>query len=364
MKRFSLIVLLYLFFVIHNTKAQSTTEQDNKDLATLFANYHEENLRLSPLLATSIGDTRYNHLLPIEFTDSYRERLKEFYNRNLTALQKFNRETLSDNDQISYDIFKREMEINLEGLDIKDYLIPFTQFRGIPLTLAQYGSGTVVQPFKTVKDYEDWISRASVFPAWADSAIVYFRRGMAQNIVLPQQLVQKMIPQMEAFVLPDPTKSVFYGPINNMPATFADTTKKRLTDEYVKLINEQLVPAYIRLVTFLRNDYLPKARTTSGIGAVPGGDKMYSHYIRYFTTTTKSADEVYQTGLSEVKRIQKDMEKVKAQVGYKGDLKSYFEYLRTDPKFFPYKTAEEVLNDYRAIQQKVDPALKKMFNHT
>ncbi|MBD0285647.1 MAG: DUF885 family protein, partial [Flavisolibacter sp.] len=270
MKRFSLIVLLYLFFVMHDTKAQSTTEQDNKDLATLFANYHEENLRLSPLLATSIGDTRYNHLLPIEFTDSYRERLKEFYNRNLTALQKFNRETLSDNDQISYDIFKREMEINLEGLDIKDYLIPFTQFRGIPLTLAQYGSGTVVQPFKTVKDYEDWISRASVFPAWADSAIVYFRRGMAQNIVLPQQLVQKMIPQMEAFVLTDPTKSVFYGPINNMPATFADTTKKRLTDEYIKLINEQLVSAYTRLVAFLKNDYLPKARTTSGIGAVPG----------------------------------------------------------------------------------------------
>ncbi|MBD0300392.1 MAG: DUF885 domain-containing protein, partial [Nitrososphaera sp.] len=251
-----------------------------------------------------------------------------------------------------------------EGLDIKDYLIPFTQFRGIPLTLAQYGSGTVVQPFKTIKDYEDWISRASVFPGWVDSAIVYFRRGMVQNIVLPQQLVVKMIPQMEAFVLSNPTKSVFYGPVNNMPATFADTTKERLTDEYVKLINEQLVPAYTRLVAFLKNDYLHKASTTSVIGALPGGDKMYNHYIRYFTTTNKSADEVYQTGLSEVKRIQKEMEKVKAQVGYKGDLKSYFEYLRTDPKFFPYKTAEEVLNDYRAIQQKVDPALKKMFNHT
>lgn len=145
----------------------------------------------------------------------------------------------------------------------------------------------------------------------ADSAIVYFRKGIANNITLPQALVKKMIPQMEAMVVSDAKKSLFYGPVNKLPESFDDSDRKRLTAAFVQLINQQLVPAYKRLGDFLKTEYLPKARTTTGINAVANGDKYYSYLIRYWTTTNKTPDEIYQTGLSEVKRIRNIMDSVK-----------------------------------------------------
>jgi uncharacterized protein (DUF885 family) len=149
-----------------------------------------------------------------------------------------------------------------------------------------------------------------------------------------------------------------------MPAHFPEGDKKRLTEAYTKLIAEQLNPAFQRLHDFLQNEYLSKARTTSGIGEVPGGKKIYDYYIRSFTTTNKTADEIYNMGLSEVARIQTEMQKVKESVGFKGDLKAFFAHMRTDPKLYPYKTPEEILNFYRSIEQRISPKLKTMFNHT
>ena len=165
----------------------------------------------------------------------------------------------------------------------------------------------------------------------------------------------------QLFVTADPTKSVFYGPINNLPDTSSAAEKQQLSTAYVKLIQEQLVPAYKKLHDFMQNEYLPKARTTSGLGEVPGGAAMYQFNIRLITTTAKSPDEIYTTGLSEVKRIRTEMEKIKNAVGFTGDLNAFFEHMRTDPKFFPYKTPEEVLVAYRAMEQKIDPALHKLF---
>lgn len=164
---------IILSFVILSVTAckpgiTNSEKEDNKELATLFNNYYEQRLKLYPLEATAVGDTRYNHLLPVEFTDRYRDTLKNFYNQNLTYISKYDRENLNDQDKISYDVFKREMQINLEGLGFPENYIPFQQFTGLPLTMGQLGSGQGNQPFKTVKDYDDWISRASKFSAWVD----------------------------------------------------------------------------------------------------------------------------------------------------------------------------------------------------
>jgi uncharacterized protein (DUF885 family) len=168
---------------------------------------------------------------------------------------------------------------------------------------------------------------------------------------------------LESFVTDDATKSVFYGPIRIMPTDFTDTDKKTLTEAYVKLINEQIVPSYKKLATFIKDEYLPRSRPTSGIGGFPDGAKMYDFALRQITTTTLSADELYNTGLSEVKRILDEMKAVKNSIGFKGDLRAFFDYMRTDPKFFPYKTADEVLAAYRSIEQKITPNLQKMFLH-
>ena len=364
MKKLFFLFIIYATIYSCNSNSPAVvdkTKEDNKELATFFNAYYEERLQLFPLEATSNGDNRYNNKMYADFTDSYRAKLKEFWQRNLDIVLKYNRDSLSENDQISYDIFKREMEMSIEGLTFHDNYFPTNQFGGLTLTMGQLGSGEGNQPFKTVTDYDNWIERAKQFTVWTDSAIIYFRKGIASNYVLPKVLVEKMLPQCDDIQTKEVTKSLFYGPIKNMPASFSAEDKDRLTKAYTSLITDDINPAYKKLGAFLREEYLPKARTTSGMNSLEIGSAYYSFMIRYSTTTNKTPDEIYQTGLSEVERITKVMDTIKESVNFKGDMKSFFEYLKTDPKMFPYKTPDDVLNAFHAIQTKIDPKLKNMF---
>ncbi|OGX88012.1 DUF885 domain-containing protein [Hymenobacter glacialis] len=332
----------------------------------LFGSFWETQSRLDPLAATAQGDNRYNNRLPNDQTRAFRDSLRTFYGDYLARLGKFDRTQLSDNDKISYDIFKYEMEQRLAGLKLNTWMIPTQQFWGLPITMGQYGSGEGVQPFKTVQDYDNWLGRVRSFTVWTDSAIANFRQGMQAGVVLPRALVVKMLPQMRGkdIAVTDPTKSLFYGPITRMPKDFSDADKTRLTAAYKQAISTGLVPAYKKMGDFLEKEYLPKARATSGITGVPGGAELYKYYVGYWTTTTKTPAEIYQTGLAEVARIRGEMERVKNETGFKGDLKAFFSYLKTDKKFMPYKSANEVLDAFRNIQKTIDPNLKKMFGRT
>ncbi len=348
---------------------------DNKALADLFNDYYEGRSRLLPVDATQNGDYRYNDKLPIDFTDSYLDTMRAFYDGFLKKIITFNRDELNPRDQISFDIFKREMEISLEGIHLHFFntgnvampnlqYMPFNQFEGIPLFLGQMGSGMGVQPFNTVADYNNWCTRAGQFGAWADSAIVYFKKGIANGYVLPHCLVVKMIPQMEAMITPDPTTSLFYGPAKRIPASFTEEEKAMVTNNLVRLIRETLSPAYQRLAEFLQKEYLPRSRASIGFEALPDGNRLYHYLIRFWTTTNNTPEEIYQTGLSEVKRIRLEMEQTKASTGYSGSLPDFFNYLKTDKRFMPYKKTEDVLNAFRKIQQTIDPNLKKLFGRT
>jgi len=364
MYRLLIILFVSCAFNSCNSNSGTTTAADNKALSDLYNTYYEERMQLFPFEATIIGDNRYNDKFPADFTDSYREKLKTFFSKYITDISKYDREKLNENDKTSYGIFKYEMQESLYGLEFHDNYTPFNQFWARPLDLGQMGSGDGYQPFKTVQDYDNWAKRATAFSAWADSAIIYFKKGMAANYVLPKSLVVKMIPQMESMIVTDAAKSLFYGPVTKMPATFSDADKQRLTADYAKLINEQIVPAYKKLGTFLKNEYLPKARISSGIDSVPGGKDYYICMVKYWTTTGKTPDEIYNTGLSEVKRIRGLMDSVKNAVGFTGDLNAFFNYMRTGKKFFPFKTPQEVLNAFYAIEKKEEPFLKTMFGRT
>lgn len=187
---------------------------------------------------------------------------------------------------------------------------------------------------------------------------------MAINYVLPKAVVIKMIRQLMDLVSEDATKSLFYGPVNLMPSSFSEADKKRLTASFEEMISKNIVPSYKKLAGFLQTEYLPKARTSTGINALQGGDELYKYFVQYWTTTKNTPDEIYQTGILEVKRIRTEMELVKNQVGFKGSLDAFFTFMKTDNQFMPYKTVDEVLNAFRKIQSTVEPNIKKMFNLT
>ena len=355
------LILFISFISFLSCQKEKNTAQKNPQLDKIISEYYEDQLKLSPLSATFNGDNRYNDLLNIDFTDSHRALVKSILEKYQKSIQEIDRESLTTNDQLTYDLIERDVKLGLEGLSFPENLIPLNQFYGFHLTFAQLGSGSVIQPFATVKDYDNWSKRMLKGAAYLDSSIVYFRKGMAAGHVLPKALIVKIIPQLDAFNVKDIKESTFYGPIKNLPKSFSEADKKRITELYTNNIQQIILPAYSRLATFMKEEYLPKGRLSSGISDIPNGKAYYQYLIRTMTTTDKSADEIYQTGLSEVKRIKAEMEKTKDAVGFKGDLKAFFEHMRTDPKFTPFKEPAEVLAAFETIHKKMEPALKTMF---
>ena len=341
-----------------------TIRENNVALAQLFDYYYQGRMRLFPLEATQNGDDRYNDLLPVDFTDSYRDTLRSFYTRCRIGIDSFDSATLNEQDRLSYAIFKWELGTRLEGLDYPSNKFPFNQFNGLPLTLGQLGSGQSFQPFRNLKDHQDWLLRARAFGPWADSAIVYFRKGIAAGWVLPKTLVLKMIPQLDAMVSGRAEDNLFYGPVGLLSANPDTAIVKKLTREYIALIRETIIPSYKKLANVLKEEYLPRARASSGLSGLPGGAAYYTYLVRDQTTTRETPEEIYQTGFNEVTRIRAIMDSVRQAVGFKGDLAAFFTYLKTDKKFMPYKHPAEVLAAFEAIYKRIQPRLHEYFDHT
>ena len=344
----------------------TTTEKKEslavKPFSDFLETYYEERLSLFPFEATQQGDNRYNNLLLNDISLMHRATLKDFFSKYQQELNQYQRNTLTAQEQISHDVFKHEMEINLNGLTFNDHYMPVQQFWGLALTLPQIGSGQSYQPFKTVNDYENFLGRIEGFTVWIDTAIVNMRKGLAGGYTFPKILMERVLPQAQDMIVVDAKQSIFWQPILNMPDSISASEKVRLTGAYSKAIMEKIVPSYRKLHDFLRDEYIPKTRTTYGISDIPGGKEQYQHLIKFWTTTNLTPDEIYNTGISEVARITKGMEEIKEAVGFKGDLKAFFAYVNQDKKFMPYKTPQEVIEGFNAIKIQMEPQLKQLFN--
>ncbi|HPI53231.1 MAG TPA: DUF885 domain-containing protein [Chitinophagaceae bacterium] len=357
--------LLLIFCSILWTSCHNESESlpPSKELKDLFQHYWDERMQLYPLEATAIGDNRYNDRLTITISDTFRTHAKEFYQRYLTQSQAFSGK-LNKADQLSKDLFEYELSIHLKEFEFPFHLMPINQFWSFTLEFPQLGSGDAAQPFKTVKDYDQFLARMQQFPAWIETAIGNMREGMKQGIVLPKILASKMIPQIKGLLTIDPTRSIFYNPIKKLPADFSEADKKRLENAYFYHISQYIIPSYSKLENFLRDDYIPACRETHGISAIPNGRAYYDYLIQYYTTTDLSADSIYNLGLQEVARIEAEMENVKTSVGFTGTLPAFFTYLNSDPQFYPFTTPKQVLDSFWAIHKTEEPFLKRIFEQT
>lgn len=336
------------------------------DLDSIASNYYEQYLKLHPLEATAQGDYRYNDQLPISIDNDFISGEISFFNSVQEQLKKVDYKNLSDEDKTVYDVLDYTLKDKIENYAYHPEYIPFTQFDGLPLQFPLLGSGSGFQPFKTEKDYQDWLRRAEKFPKWMDAAIENFREGIKNNYVLPQKLVVKMIPQMtaEEIVSPDFEKNIFYGPVKNFPKSFSEAQKEKLTADYKNLILQKIIPAYIKMGNFLAKEYLPKAKKSDGINALPKGNEIYAFYVKSQTTTSKNPEEINKIGLEQVAMLRAEMEKVKQQVGFSGTLEEFITFVKADPKAMPYKTNKEVINAFNGILAKINPKLKTMFGVT
>lgn len=333
------------------------------ELSRVFEDYHAEFLVLFPLEATNFGVTQYNDQLQIDISQEFLAKLRSFYEKTLDRLSAIDTSSASGTNQLMAEVLAYEVERRLAGLAFEFERIPFHQFNGLPLTFAQLGSGASSQPFKTVRDYENWLARVNQFEVWCKVAIERFREGIVDNYVLPRILVERMVPQMldETLVTAKPEDSLFYSPIRNIPDSFSTEDKSRLATAYSEAIANQIIPSYRALGEFLQNEYLPATRETSGISALAGGRSQYQYWVEYWTTTSMTPDEVFALGESEVARITEEMQKVRQQMGFEGDLSAFFEHLRTSPEFTPFNTPDEVIAFFQALRAKLEPALERAF---
>jgi len=329
-----------------------------------FESYYNEHNRLFPMTATANGDNRFNDLFPNDISEEYRDTLRKFYALYQDSLNKIDFNSLDANDQTSYEILKWDLETALEGLKFQDYLMPVNQFWSNTLTFPQYGSGEGNQPFKTVQDYDNFLKRIDGFVVWCDTAIANMQKGMGMGIVYPKILMQRVLPQMKSMIVKDAKESIFYMPVTKMPKDFSEADKNRLDSAYKAAILTKIVPIYTKMHDFIRDEYIPKCRITPGISDIPGGIDYYQFLIKYWTTTTLTADQVFAIGQSEVKRLRTEMEKIKDETGFKGDLRSFFSYLNKDKQFFPFTSAKQVLDSFEHIHVKMEPQLKKLFDDT
>ncbi|HEA31107.1 MAG TPA: DUF885 domain-containing protein [Leeuwenhoekiella sp.] len=362
----TLLLLLFISAFISCTDKKTSQKDDlavSVKFDSILDNYYEDGLKLNPINATTSGDMRYNDQFPNFLSESYRDSLKSYYERYQDAAEAIDDAALSDTEQLSKEILLWECELNLETLTFdKDKYMPIDQMWSVNLFMGQLASGAGSQPFKTVQDYENWLKRVDGFLAWLNTAQNNMREGMEKGYVLPQSLIRKVIPQMEAMTDEDVESHLFYGPVLNFPNDFSKAEKEKVSAEFEEMITQKVIPAYQKMHDFLQEEYLPEGRETSGIADIPNGAKYYNHQIKLYTTTDMTAEQIHQLGLDEVERISAEMEKIKEQVGFQGDLKAFFNDVRENRKLMPYKSPKEVIAHFQNIKNTVEPNLDKLFS--
>lgn len=330
------------------------------ELHRLFEDYFERSLQLNPLQATFIGDHRYDDRLPNFLAPAYLAESLAVERRYLDAAQKYESQPLSAEDRLSLEIFLHERRTTIDGAAFPSELLPLDQMFSIATLMPLLGSATSAQPFNTVQDYDRFLARMNDYLAWSDQAIVNMRLGTAKKIVQPRVVMEKVQGQLAALIVDDPQKSLFHSPMAKFPESFSAADRQRLEQAYREAIVNRINPSYRRLRDFVRDEYLPHARSSVAWTALPDGQSWYAFLVKVNTTTELTPDTIHGMGLKEVARIRGEMEQVKSQVGFQGDLHAFFRHLQDDPQFY-YSKPEDLVAGYQDVKRRIDAVLPQFF---
>ena len=370
-------VLIFCFavaMVSFSTHGETAYERDCANLAADKRNDAERLHQLlklnwdytmheSPEFATEVGYPGLNDRWSDSSLAAIARRERELQ-APLKVIQSISRTNLSAMDQLNYDLFKRGIVQAIEGSQFHDEYQPLNQMGGVQQDSARM---LEISPRATVKDYENMLARLNSLPAVIDQTIVLMRKGLETGITPPRIPLRDVPDQVANQMEADPDKSAFLKPFNEFPIQISETDRVRLRKAAATALKEKVIPAFSKLHEFLVKTYLPGARESIGASELPNGRAWYAYNARVLTTTTLTPQQIHDLGLSEVKRIRAEMDKVIASTGFKpgsADASSVFsdfsKFLRTDPRFY-YTNAADLLTGYRDIAKRVDPELPKLF---
>ncbi len=324
-------------------------------LHQLFQSEWQRGLREDPIMATYLGDHRYD----AEWPDLSAQAIASSHAADLAVLETLDAiepTSLSPADQLNRELFRRQYTGSVDEYAYGLQLTPVTQRRGVQ-TLYQLAE---LLPFASLQDYENWLARLEGLGVLIDQTITLMGKGIDRGVVHPRIIMQRLPSQVEKQIVSDPAQSAYYAPFLRMPDSIPASEQARLQAAAKEAIATTVVPAYRRFNTFLEQEYLPACRETAGVWDTPGGEAWYQNRVAWFTTTDLTADQIHEIGLREVKRIRGEMQKVIDRVGFEGDFEAFLQFLRTDPKF-RYTNAEDLLQAYLAMSKRVDPLLPKYF---
>jgi uncharacterized protein (DUF885 family) len=342
--------------------AAGTPAAASAQLRALFAASDAAALKRNPLLAIQRGENR--DTIGELYSDAYDAAERRAAEVDLNRLAGIDRALLSPEEQISYDVFAWQRRIDLRGLQpdllATTRLLPLDHFGGLHTQFANLSSGEGSAPYKTVADYEAGLKRFDSFAAAMDRAVARMRQGEAAGVTQPKIVMQNVQTQLDALIEGGVEGGPYYRPIAHFPDSVPEAERKRLAEAYRQRIKDVVLPALTRTRDFIRDDYLPHARDSVGLGALKGGPELYRYLVEVNTTAPGDPEAIHQLGLSEVARIHAEMEAVKAQVGFKGTLAEFFDFIRTDPRFKP-ASREALTQGYRDVGAKVAPVLPRLF---
>jgi len=324
-------------------------------LQKLLEDEWEWTMRENPTFASTLGDRRYND----RWEDASLENIARQHQHQLDTLKRLEsipRAQLSAADQLNYDLFKKDIDNDIEGYKFKLYLLPVNQRGGIQ-TVDELAE---LLRFQTVKDYEDWIARMKALPVYTDQTIALMREGVREKILWPKVVEQRVSAQIEKHIVSRAEDSTFYKPFRQFPDDIPAADRERLALVARDAITESVIPSYKKLKDYFTNEYLPASFDRVGVWQWPNGAQVYAFLARRYTTTDMTPEQIHERGLQEVARIRAEMQKVMEQVGFHGSLKEFFKKLRTDEQFY-YKKPEDLLEAYRATAKRIDPNLVKVF---
>lgn len=353
-KRLTIVLLLVVSGF--STALAFANNAEEKKLLRIFDEIWQYDMTRDPTYATYVGYPGQNGLWPDVSQAAVAadtEKRREF----LAKLRKINRKRLGDDSLLDWQLVEKNLAGQVDSSEFPDQYILIHQRGGVQQGIAETLSR---MPQRNRQDFQDQLTRLTNASAYIEQNIAMLREGLAKGITPPQITLRDVPQQIRNTIPEDVNQSPLLSSFTNFPDSISDEEEAALIAEAKRIITEQLYPAFNQLLVFMETDYIPNAASSIALSDMPDGTNWYNHRVKQFTTSSLTAKEIHELGLSEVKRIRAEMDKVIADSGFEGSFSEFTHFLRTDKQFY-MTSAEDLLRGYRDIAKRADPELAKLF---